>query len=197
MQGQGGTTAPPSLQCGKMPAHDSPAPAAPLLPVLMSTCSDANEKNILVDAAAAEAAAAAEQQEAAVATDIRGESLITGLIDVGDAMECWVAAECAAACVYMMLLEINISNPLPAAAAIIDGYRREMDLLPEELRILRTLAMGRLVLSLSLGAHAAAQRPDNAEYLLSTQKNGWRLLRLLRGLSDEQFLAAVAPASPF
>ncbi|EFN52058.1 hypothetical protein CHLNCDRAFT_139278 [Chlorella variabilis] len=83
--------------------------------------SDANEKNILVDAAAAEAAAAAEQQEAAVATDIRGESLITGLID----------------------------------------------------------------------------RPDNAEYLLSTQKNGWRLLRLLRGLSDEQFLAAVAPASPF
>lgn len=120
-------------------------------------------------------------------------TLISGLIDWGDACWQWLAAEPAIAVVYMMLLDCNAGDPLPAAAAVVGGYEREMPLLAGERRLLRTLAMGRLAQSLCLGAYSASQQPDNTAYLLGTQKNGWRLLRTLWGLSDEAFLAALGP----
>lgn len=170
--------------------------------------SDANERNVLVDAEAAVAAAAASTTAAGAAAApgcgtgspapqprSGPSSLITGLIDWGDACWQWLAAEPAIAAVYMMLLDSNAAeggDPLAAAAALVGGYEAELALLPQERRLLRTLAMGRLAQSLSLGARAAAAQPDNAEYLLGTQRNGWRLLRLLWGMSDDAFLAALA-----
>jgi Ser/Thr protein kinase RdoA (MazF antagonist) len=93
--------------------------------------------------------------------------------------------------VYIALLDANAADPLAAMAALLAGYEAKLALLPGERRALRTLAAGRLALSLSMGAYSAARQPDNADYLLGTQANGWRLLRLLAGLSDEAFLAAV------
>lgn len=155
--------------------------------------SDANERNVLVDAAAAAAAAAAEQQgagdTAAAAAGTGG--IITGLIDWNDSQWCWLAAEPANAALYMMLLEHNIADPLPAAAALLAGYESEQALQAAEQRMLRTLCMGRLAQSLSMGAATAAAQPDNADYLLGTQRNGWRLLRLLWGMTDDAFLAAL------
>ena len=179
--------------------------------------SDANERNVLVDAPAAAQAAAAEAAAAGAAeagaeggegiepaplagtgsagsSGGSGGSLITGLIDWGDASWQWLAAEPAIAMAYAMLLEHNIGDPLPAGAALLRGYERELALLPAERRALRALVMGRLAQSLSLGALAAAKEPGNAAYLLGTQKNGWRLLRLLWDTSDEQFLAAMPPS---
>lgn len=168
--------------------------------------SDANERNVLVDEQAAAAVAAAEQAAvgadggAAAAppggsvADGSGPALITGLLDWGDASWCWLAAEPAAAAVYMMLLEAHIEDPLPAARALLAGYEAELPLEPAERDMLRILCCARLVQSLSLGAYAAAREPSNAEYLLGTQRNGWRLLRTLWALTDEQFLAALGPA---
>ena len=175
--------------------------------------SDANERNVLVDAAAAtaasaaaadaaraEAGAAGAEAGAAAAASIgssggsSSSSLITGLIDWGDASWQWLAAEPAIAMAYAMLLEHNAGDPLPAGAALLRGYERQLPLLPAERGALRALVMGRLAQSLSLGALAAAKEPGNAAYLLGTQKNGWRLLRLLWGTSDEQFLAAMPPS---
>lgn len=95
----------------------------------------------------------------------------------------------------MMLLERNIGDPLPAAAALIAGYESRQALGAGERRLLRTLCMGRLAQSLSLGAAAAAAQPDNAQYLLGTQRNGWRLLRLLWAMSDDDFVAALGGAA--
>lgn len=95
-----------------------------------------------------------------------------------------------------MLLPANIDEPLQAAAALVGGYEREMPLAPAERRLLRTLCMGRLTQSLALGAHAASQQPDNMDYLLGTQHNGWRLLRELWATSDGQFLAALVAPQP-
>ncbi|KAL4436619.1 hypothetical protein ABPG75_003758 [Micractinium tetrahymenae] len=169
--------------------------------------SDANERNVLVDEqAAAAAAAAADGAQAAAglgnsgaAADTgsssaagSGAPLITGLLDWGDASWCWLAAEPAAAAVYIMLLEAHTADPLPAAQAVLAGYEAELALEPAERAVLRTLCCARLAQSLSLGAYAAAREPSNAEYLLGTQRNGWRLLRMLWGLSDHQFLATLS-----
>lgn len=170
--------------------------------------SDANERNVLVDEDAAAAAAAQEQEQAAAgpgggatgtardgsAAAGKGPALITGLLDWGDASWCWLAAEPAAAAVYMMLLEAHIREPLRAAGAVLAGYETELPLEDAERAALRTLCCARLVQSLSLGAYAAAREPSNAEYLLGTQRNGWRLLRLLWALADEQFLASLGRA---
>ncbi|KAL4858109.1 Hydroxylysine kinase [Chlorella vulgaris] len=159
--------------------------------------SDANERNVLANGAAAAAAAAAEQRSAAsgssaaAAAASTGGSFITGLIDWSDACLQWLAQEPATCAAYCCLLPANINDPLPAAAAVVAGYERELPLLKVERRLLRTLMMGRLALSLALGAQAAALQPDNAAYLLQTQKNGWRLLRLLADMSDATFAAAV------
>jgi len=175
--------------------------------------SDANERNVLVDVAAAAAAQAAEQASttaaagagtadgaaegaaAGAAANTGSQQLVTGLLDWGDACWQWLASEPAIACCYMMLLDSNVGDPLPTAAALLQGYESQLPLLPAERALLRTLAMGRLAQSLSLGAYSATLQPDNTEYLLGTQKNGWRLLRLLWSMTDAQFLAAVgAPA---
>ena len=86
--------------------------------------SDANERNVLVDAAAAAAAAVAERQQgseaAAAATAVASaapvcvddgngrlpQPMITGLIDWGDACWQWLASEVANCATYMMLLEV-------------------------------------------------------------------------------------------
>ena len=123
--------------------------------------------------------------------------LITGLIDWGDASWQWLAAEPAIAMAYVMLLPHNTGDPLPAGAALLRGYELQLPLLPAERGALRALVMGRLAQSLSLGALAAAKEPDNAAYLLGTQRNGWSLLRLLWETSDECFLAAMPlPPTP-
>ena len=164
--------------------------------------SDANERNVLVDGAAAAAAAAAEQREADASAGAAGGnpssssgggggSIITGLIDWNDAQWSWLACEPANAGLYMMLLDRNIEDPLPAAAALLAGYEGEQALSTAERGMLRTLCMGRLATSLSMGAATAAAQPDNAEYLLGTQRNGWRLLRLLCGMTDDAFVAAL------
>lgn len=100
----------------------------------------------------------------------------------------------ANAAVYMMLLAPEGADPLPTAAALVCGYEREQPLVATERRALRTLCMGRLVQSLALGAAAALDQPDNQEYLLGTQRAGWRLLRTLWGTTDEAFLAAMPVA---
>lgn len=160
--------------------------------------SDANERNVLVHTAAA--AAAAQRQQRGKNEEGRDggaavQPLLAGLIDWGDACEQWLACEPAAACVYVGLLDANAADPLPAMAALLEGYEARLPLLPGERLALRALAAGRLALSLSMGAHSAARQPDNAAYLLGTQANGWRLLRLLARLSDDAFLAALGACS--
>ena len=179
--------------CGsQVGLHPLQAVPVPMLRHLSPTAqlprphSDPNESNVLVDAQVAAAVAQCAETAAALAPGL-------GLIDWGDACEQWMATNVAAACAYIMLLDANTSSPLPAAAALLAGYERELPLLPAERRVLRTLVTGRLALSLALGLHSAVLAPDNSAYLLSTQRNGWRLLGQLAAMSDTQFVDAVCP----
>ncbi|KDD77152.1 hypothetical protein H632_c7p0 [Helicosporidium sp. ATCC 50920] len=68
------------------------------------------------------------------------------------------------------------------------AYHARLPLEAAEQLALRPLLAGRLVQSLSQGALAAAERPDNAAYVLTTARSGWALLELLLELSDAEFL---------
>ena len=84
---------------------------------------------------------------------------------------------------------MRLSNGLP-----LQGYQSELPLLPAERRMIRTLMLGRLAMSLGMGAKAALEQPENAEYVLRTQAGGWVLLRLLWGASEDEFAAAAGLA---
>ena len=99
---------------------------------------------------------------------------IAGLLDFGDSCVSWLANELAITALYMALEHLRLArpDPLAASAAVLRGYIGELPLLPEEWGLLRTLMMGRLAQSLSLGAKAAAENPANADYVLQTQVRG-------------------------
>ncbi|EFJ41511.1 hypothetical protein VOLCADRAFT_98508 [Volvox carteri f. nagariensis] len=68
---------------------------------------------------------------------------------------------------------------LRVAGLVLCGYQRLVPLLPVELEVLPLLLRGRLAQSLALGAVSVVADPGNAQYLLATQRPGWRVIRLL------------------
>ena len=140
---------------------------------------DANETNLLVDAADGRAAR------------------VTGLLDFGDCTHSILACEVAIATVYMLLLvesKLGVDTSWRAAGALLAGYdQRALQLLPAERAALRTLCCGSLAQSLALGLCSAAAMPENAAYLLDTQQGGWLLLRRLWGMTDDAFSRALQP----
>lgn len=103
-----------------------------------------------------------------------------------------LANEPAITAVYMALEHLRLGGaaPLDAIRSVLAGYQAQMPLLPPERRVLRTLMLGRLAMSLGLGVKAALEEPENADYVLRTQHDGWTLLRLLCGMSDDAFAAS-------
>ncbi|KIZ06671.1 hypothetical protein MNEG_1285 [Monoraphidium neglectum] len=84
--------------------------------------------------------------------------------------------------------------PLRVAANVVAGYLGAGGpLTPAEQRMLGPLMGARVAISLVNGAIAARANPSNSEYLLATQKPGWRLLRLLQGLRESEVAAALLP----
>jgi hypothetical protein len=45
-------------------------------------------------------------------------------------------------------------------------------------------------MSVTYGWYSFKQQPKNAEYILHTQKMGWKIIDMLMGMSDEQLIEA-------
>ncbi|PNH04786.1 Hydroxylysine kinase [Tetrabaena socialis] len=86
-----------------------------------------------------------------------------GLIDFGD----------------MSLMPRGDASALRRVLAAASYVMRVVPLSGEEVGLLPLLLRGRLAQSLTLGAASVLADPGNAAYLLTTQKPGWRLMRLL------------------
>ena len=91
---------------------------------------------------------------------------VAGLIDFGDMIYSFTAADLAIAIAYAVL---NKPDPLAAAAEIVRGYHSEYPLTDDELAALFGLARLRLCMSVCIGAHQQRQRPDD-EYLSVSQQ---------------------------
>lgn len=115
---------------------------------------DANDHNILVDAAA---------------------SRVTSLLDFGDMVHSATVCDLAVALAYVMLEE---QDPIAAAAVVAAAYHQARPLAGPEIGALYTLAVTRLCLSVCYSAHQARQAPHNP-YLRISEEPAWALLERL------------------
>jgi 4-aminobutyrate aminotransferase-like enzyme/Ser/Thr protein kinase RdoA (MazF antagonist) len=126
---------------------------APILPRLRKSAihNDANDYNVIV--------------RAGDDPHAKSQSVI-GLIDFGDMVHSFTAADLAVAIAYAML---NEPDPLAVAAEIVKGYHAEYALFEDEIAALFGLARLRLCMSVCIGAHQRRLRPDD-DYLTISQR---------------------------
>ncbi|HJR58898.1 MAG TPA: aminotransferase class III-fold pyridoxal phosphate-dependent enzyme [Vicinamibacterales bacterium] len=139
---------------------------------------DANDFNVLVDTAAPDG------------------PRVTGLIDFGDMVHSYTAAEPAVAVAYAVL---DHPDPLRVAAAIVRGYHAAHPLTHDELSVLFGLVQLRLCVSVCMAAHQLRQRPGD-EYLSISQAPIRRTLPTLARIhpdtAEEALRAACGLATP-
>lgn len=123
---------------------------------------DANDYNILV-------------------TGTGAGACVSGLIDFGDAVRTYTAAEPANCAAYAML---DKHDPLDVAAQIARGYNGAYPLNGDERQVLFDLIVIRLCLSAAIGSKQTRQDPGNT-YLAVSQRPVWALLARL-GAEDYQ-----------
>ncbi len=122
---------------------------------------DANDNNVLVD------------------RDDSGELTISSIIDFGDMVYSWLAAEPAVAAAYVMMAS---EDPLDVAATIIRGYHQALPLHESEIGVFFELICMRLCMSVCNCAYQKSLEPDN-EYLRISEKPAWALLDQLSSVS--------------
>ena len=119
---------------------------------------DANDYNVLVDAAAGDA--------------------VVGIIDFGDAIHSPLINELAVAAAYAIMTR---EAPIDDAAVIAAAFHKVNPLLAEEIDLLFDLIALRLVISVTMSASRRSRVKDN-EYLTISEAPAWDLLRRLRAM---------------
>lgn len=130
---------------------------------------DANDNNVLID-----------QQH----------DRVISIIDFGDMLESWLAAEVAVAAAYAML---DQPDPLAVACAILRGYQQEMALEEVEVSLLFDLICMRLCMSVCICAYQRSLEPDN-EYLAISEKPAWAMLQRLAEIDPAEAQARLRRA---
>lgn len=143
---------------------------------------DANDYNLMVSAAgpaAGQAGAAkaptAGPAKAPTAVPARAAAAQLGLIDFGDAVHTWRAAELGIAGAY---LAMGHDDPVAALATVVAGYHEVCPLTNDELIAIPHLVTARLCISVCHSALRGATEPDD-EYQVISQKAAWDLLAAL------------------
>ena len=108
----------------------------------------------------------------------RRHQRIAGIIDFGDIVHSFVAADLAIAMAYAVL---DKPDPLAAAVIIVGAYHAEWPLKDAEIAALPDLVRLRLCMSVALAAQQRAERPDN-EYLGISQDPIGRTLPALMSI---------------
>ena len=108
---------------------------------------------------------------------------IFAVIDFGDAHRTCLIFELAIALCYMILQTGDIAM----GKYIIEGYQDIRKLTNLEKKILKISVCARICQSLIMGAYSYLHDPQN-EYLLTTQKSGWSLLKKLWPLTQDDVL---------
>lgn len=104
---------------------------------------------------------------------------LTGLLDFGDIIAGWRAAETATAIAYAIL---GSAEPLDVAATIAAASHARFPLREAEVEALFDLATLRLCLSVSVAAEQRAGEPDN-EYLSISETQAWEALERIETIA--------------
>lgn len=97
---------------------------------------------------------------------------VVGLVDFGDAVRSFTAAEPAIAAAYVMM---GKRDPLAAAAHVMNGYHRAYPLTETEIEALFPLMGLRLCVSVVMAAFQKRREPEN-HYLTVSESPAWSLL---------------------
>jgi len=109
------------------------------------------------------------------------QQAIAGIIDFGDMVDSWLAAEPAIAAAYAML---GKDEPLEAAVAIIKGYHAQLPFNEAEVSALFGFICMRLCMSVCICAHQRSIEPEN-EYLSISEQPAWTLLKKLKAINPD------------
>lgn len=108
---------------------------------------------------------------------------IFAVIDFGDAHRTCLIFELAIALCYIIIQTGDIAM----GKYVIEGYQDIRKLTDLEKKILKVCVCARICQSLIMGAYSYLHDPQN-EYLLTTQKSGWSLLKKLWPLTQDDVL---------
>jgi 4-aminobutyrate aminotransferase-like enzyme/Ser/Thr protein kinase RdoA (MazF antagonist) len=106
---------------------------------------------------------------------------VVGLVDMGDVVESWVAADPAIAAAYAML---GKRDPLAAAGHVVKGYHAVRPLSEAEAEAIYPLILLRMCTSVCLAAHQRRLAPGDA-YLSVSEASALALLERLAGVSPD------------
>lgn len=126
---------------------------------------DANDRNVLV--------------EAGPASELRDAVRLAGVVDYGDMIRTWRAAEPAVAAAYAAL---GREDPARAVRPLVEGYHDARPLAEAEVEALAPLMALRLCMSVAVAAKQKRAEPEN-EYLTVTEDAAWRALERLEEAS--------------
>lgn len=109
------------------------------------------------------------------------EKTISAVIDFGDSHRSCLIFDLTICLCYMLLQ----TEDLETGKFFIRGYETVKCLSHIEKSIIKICVCARLCQSLVLGLYSSRNDPKN-EYILTTQKSGWKLLKKIWSMSDEQ-----------
>lgn len=104
------------------------------------------------------------------------DTLVTGVLDFGDMVHAPRIADLAIAASYQIS---DSPDPVAALSEVAAGYLSVCELLPQELAHLLDLVVARLAQRLVLTGWRASHFPENKAYILRSQPDALRLMRLL------------------
>ncbi|XP_011138439.1 hydroxylysine kinase [Harpegnathos saltator] len=113
-----------------------------------------------------------------------GEDIVA-VIDFNDSQRTCRVFELAIVLCYMILQAVDVGM----GKYVVEGYERIKKLSDVEKRILKVSVCARMCQSLVMGAYAHLHDPQN-QYLLSTQKTGWTLLKRLWPMHQNDVMQA-------
>ncbi|KAL6266608.1 hypothetical protein P5V15_003453 [Pogonomyrmex californicus] len=116
---------------------------------------------------------------------------IAAVIDFGDSHRTCRVFELAIVLCYMILQAADVGM----GKYIVEGYEQVKKLTDVEKKILKISVCARMCQSLVMGAYSHLHDPEN-QYLLSTQKTGWMLLKRLWPMSQKDVIQAWGLANP-
>ncbi|XP_077256032.1 hydroxylysine kinase [Temnothorax americanus] len=110
---------------------------------------------------------------------------IAAVIDFGDSHRTCCVFELAIVLCYMILQTADVGM----GRHVVEGYERIKKLTDVEKKTLKISVCARICQSLVMGAYSYLHDPEN-QYLLSTQKTGWMLLKRLWPMSQGDVMQA-------
>ena len=112
---------------------------------------------------------------------------VAGIIDFDDNVYSYRVVDIATGLGYMTLMS-DTNTLMENAKNMYRGYNSVLQLNETELKVLYKTMLVRYAQSLAISEYKYLYVDPGNEYLLLTQRNGWKCLNKLLSFGDEQFL---------